>query len=138
MQRKFTYNEVKKFNSITEMMEIAVADAGDKDAYRWLDKKEIKSSTYSEFYKTQNILGTALASLGLSKSHVATTGENSYKWVCSYLTMLRSEGVFVPVDKELPIDDMINVLTQSDTEAIFLRLQIREDIPRKRKRSSEH
>lgn len=119
MQRKFTYNEVKKFNSITEMMEIAVADAGDKDAYRWLDKKEIKSSTYSEFYKTQNILGTALASLGLSKSHVATTGENSYKWVCSYLTMLRSEGVFVPVDKELPIDDMINVLTQSDTEAIF-------------------
>ena len=101
------------------MMEIAVADAGDKDAYRWLDKKEIKSSTYSEFYKTQNILGTALASLGLSKSHVATTGENSYKWVCSYLTMLRSEGVFVPVDKELPIDDMINVLTQSDTEAIF-------------------
>ena len=49
MQRKFTYNEVKKFNSITEMMEIAVADAGDKDAYRWLDKKEIKSSTYSEF-----------------------------------------------------------------------------------------
>lgn len=119
MQRKFTYNEVKKFNSITEMMEIAVADAGDKDAYRWLDKKEIKSSTYSEFYKTQNILGTALASLGLLKSHVATTGENSYKWVCSYLTMLRSEGVFVPVDKELPIDDMINVLTQSDTEAIF-------------------
>lgn len=119
MQRKFTYNEVKKFNSITEMMEIAVADAGDKDAYRWLDKKEIKSSTYSEFYKTQNILGTALASLGISKSHVATTGENSYKWVCSYLTMLRSEGVFVPVDKELPIDDMINVLTQSDTEAIF-------------------
>lgn len=119
MQRKFTYNEVKKFNSITEMMEIAVADAGDKDAYRWLDKKEIKSLTYSEFYKTQNILGTALASLGLSKSHVATTGENSYKWVCSYLTMLRSEGVFVPVDKELPIDDMINVLTQSDTEAIF-------------------
>ena len=119
MQRKFTYNEVKKFNSITEMMEIAVADAGDKDAYRWLDKKEIKSSTYSEFYKTQNILGTALASLGISKCHVATTGENSYKWVCSYLTMLRSEGVFVPVDKELPIDDMINVLTQSDTEAIF-------------------
>lgn len=119
MQRKFTYNEVKKFNSITEMMEIAVADAGDKDAYRWLDKKEIKSSTYSEFYKTQNTLGTALASLGISKCHVATTGENSYKWVCSYLTMLRSEGVFVPVDKELPIDDMINVLTQSDTEAIF-------------------
>lgn len=119
MHRKFTYNEVKKFSTIREMMDIAVADAGDKDIYRWLEKKEIKSVTYREFQITLNHLGTALASLGLSKSHVATSGENSYKWACTYLTMLQSEGVFVPIDKELPIDDMINVLNQSDTEAIF-------------------
>ena len=119
MHRKFTYNEVKKFSTIREMMDIAVADAGDKDIYRWLEKKEIKSVTYREFQITLNYLGTALASLGLSKSHVATSGENSYKWACTYLTMLQPEGVFVPIDKELPIDDMINVLNQSDTEAIF-------------------
>ncbi len=119
MKRKFVYNEVKKFSTIREMMDIAVADAGDKDIYRWLEKKEIKSVTYREFQITLNYLGTALASLGLSKSHVATSGENSYKWACTYLTMLQSEGVFVPVDKELPIDDMINVLNQSDAEAIF-------------------
>lgn len=119
MHKKFTYIEVKKFNTIREMLEMAVEEAGDKAAFKWLDNKEIKSATYREFRDTTMWLGTGLSSIGVSKLHVATTGENSYKWACSYLTMLQSEGVFVPVDKELPIDDMINVLNQSDTEAIF-------------------
>lgn len=119
MPKKFTYIQVKKFNTIREMLAMAVNEVGDKAAFKWLDKKEIKSATYKEFKDTTFSLGTALNAIGVSKSHVATTGENSYKWACTYLTMLQSEGVFVPVDKELPIDDMINVLNQSDAEAVF-------------------
>lgn len=119
LQKKFEYIKVKRFGTIREMLDMAVADEGGKDAYRWLEKKEIKSATYAEFRDTTYALGTALNSLGLRKSHVATTGENSYKWICSYLAMLQSEGVFVPVDKELPTDDMINVLNRSDSEAVF-------------------
>ncbi len=119
MPKKFTYNKVTKFNTIREMMDIAVSEAGDKDAFRWLDKKDIKSVTYREFKDTINYLGTGLNDLGVSKSHVATTGENSYDWICTYLTMLESEGVFVPIDKELPADDMVNILNDSDTEAVF-------------------
>lgn len=119
MPKKFDYIKVKKFNTIREMLSMAVNDVGDKEAFKWLEKKDIKSATYKEFRDTTFSLGTALNAIGVSKSHVATTGENSYKWACTYLTMLQSEGVFVPIDKELPIDDMINILNQSDTEAVF-------------------
>lgn len=119
MPKKFDYIKVKKFNTIREMLSMAVDDVGDKEAFKWLEKKDIKSATYKEFRDTTFSLGTALNAIGVSKSHVATTGENSYKWACTYLTMLQSEGVFVPIDKELPIDDMINILNQSDTEAVF-------------------
>ncbi len=119
MKKKVTFSKVEKFNTIKEMLDQAVNAVGDLDAFKWLDGNEIKKVTYKEFKNDVNYLGTALSNLGLTKSHVATTGENSYDWICSYLAMLMSEGVFVPIDKEMPIDDMINVLNQSDSEAIF-------------------
>lgn len=126
MPKKFAYIKVKKFNTIREMLSMAVDEVGDKEAFKWLEKKDVKSATYREFRDTTFSLGTALNAIGVSKCHVATTGENSYKWACTYLTMLQSEGVFVPVDKELPIDDMINVLNQSDTETIFYASKFEE------------
>ncbi len=112
-------NKVEKFDSIKDMLNKATAACGDKPLYKWLDKKEVKSVSYNEFRKTVDYLGTALSSLGMADKHVATTGENSYDWICTYLAMLMSEGVFVPIDKEMPIDDMVRVVNNSDSEAIF-------------------
>ncbi len=112
-------NEVEKFESIKDMLNKAVAACGDKPLYKWRDGKDIKSVSYNEFRKTVDYLGTALSSIGMATKHVATTGENSYDWICTYLAMLMSEGVFVPVDKEMPIDDMVRVVNNSDSEVIF-------------------
>lgn len=112
-------NEVEKFDSIKDMLNKAVAACGDKPLYKWRDGKDIKSVSYNEFRKTVDYLGTALSSIGMATKHVATTGENSYDWICTYLAMLMSEGVFVPIDKEMPIDDMVRVVNNSDSEVIF-------------------
>ena len=37
------------------------------------------------------------ASLGIADKHIAMIGENSYKWLTVYLTVLKSTGVFVPI-----------------------------------------
>ena len=81
-------NEVEKFDSIKDMLNKAVAACGDKPLYKWRAGKEIKSASYNEFRKTVDALGTALSSIGMATKHVATTGENSYDWICTYLTML--------------------------------------------------
>ena len=75
--------------------------------------------TYKEFVKDTEELGTALASLGMQNKHIAIIGENSYKWLTVYLTVLKSTGVFVPIDRELPCKDIINVLKHSDSEVLF-------------------
>ena len=46
----------------------------------------------------------------MADQHIAIIGENSYKWLTTYLTVLKSKGVFVPIDKELTIKEVINVL----------------------------
>lgn len=116
---KLKYFDAVKVGSIREMMDMALRETPDKISHCWREGKTIKSATYREFYDTVNALGTGLRSLGLTSEHVATTGENSYPWICSYLAMLQSSGVFVPVDKELPIDDMITLVNESDSKAIF-------------------
>ena len=116
---KVKYNSVKKFSTIREMMEMAVADAGDKAAYKFRENGDVREVSFKEFRDTTIYLGTALKNMGLSNKHVAMLGENSYNWICVYLTMLQSDGVYVPVDKELTAEPMSFVLDESDAEVLF-------------------
>ena len=113
------YNIVEKFDTIKEMLNLAVEQAGDKIAFMYKDKNDIKKVTYKEFQEDTISLGTALVNKGLENAHIAVIGENSYNWLTVYLTVLKTNGVIVPVDKELPINDIIEVLSHSDSEVLF-------------------
>ena len=123
MNKNYALNsDVVKISSIKEMLNLAVKDAGDKNAFEYRDEnnhEKIVKVTYKEFVKDTEELGTALASLGMQNKHIAIIGENSYKWLTVYLTVLKSTGIFVPIDRELPCKDIINVLKHSDSEVLF-------------------
>ena len=123
MNKNYALNsDVVKISSIKEMLNLAVKDAGDKNAFEYRDEnnhEKIVIVTYKEFVKDTEELGTALASLGMQNKHIAIIGENSYKWLTVYLTVLKSTGVFVPIDRELPCKDIVNVLKHSDSEVLF-------------------
>ena len=65
--------------------------------------------SYDDLYKESVELGTALANIGMHDKHIAIIGENSYKWLTTYLTVLQSTGVFVPIDKELTVKEIQNI-----------------------------
>lgn len=111
--------DVQKFSTIREMLDLADSQAGGKNAFMYFEGKSEKSVTYHEFVSTTEYLGTALTDMGFSAAHIANIGENSYKWVVVYLTVLKSAGVYVPIDKELPFDDIVHVVNDSDSEIIF-------------------
>ena len=113
-------NEVTKVTSVKEMLALAVKETPDSIAFQFKeDKDAIRKVTYKEFEEDTNALGTALASLGMQDKHIAVIGENSYKWLTVYLTVLKSTGVFVPVDKELTAPEIIKVLQHSDSDVLF-------------------
>jgi long-chain acyl-CoA synthetase len=122
MSKNYALNKVTKVNSIREMLELAVKEAGEKNAFEYRDENQndkIAKVTYKEFNNDTEELGTALASIGMADKHIAMIGENSYKWLTVYLTVLKSTGVFIPIDRELPCKDIINVLKHSDSEVLF-------------------
>jgi len=118
-KQNFSYYEVTKFNTIKEMLDLAVKEAGDKIAFKYKDDGEIVEITYSDFSQQVIWLGSALTEIGFSDRHIACIGSNSYKWVLTYLAALKSAGVYVPVDKELPANDIFHILNESESSVVF-------------------
>lgn len=129
MTKKIELNKVTKVKSIKEMLDLAVKEAGNKNAFEYKNGDKIVKITYKQYVDDINSLGTALASLNMHNKHVAIIGENSYKWLTVYLCMLQSTGVFVPVDRELTCLDVINVLKHSDSEVLFFSKKYSQYIP---------
>ena len=117
--KNITYYEVPHLKSVKELLALAKAEAGDKIAYRYFTGTEVQNATYAEFYDRVMALGAALDKLGHLSSHIAMIGANSYDYITLYLTALAGDGVFVPVDKELPPEDYLHVIADSDSTIVF-------------------
>lgn len=121
-QKNYDFNKTVKINTIKELMDLAVKDAGKNIAFEYRNKdnkEEIIKVTYENFQKDTYYLGTALATINMLQNHIAIIGDNSYEWLTTYLTVLKSNGVFIPLDKELTSKEIINVLRSSESEVLF-------------------
>lgn len=117
--RKIELYDVRPLTSIRNMMQMAHDESGERIAYKYRVGDHIEEVTYNQFFEDTMGIGTELFSRIDKKAHVAMVGDNSYRWITVYLTMLQSAGVFVPVDKEMPEEDMLRVLNHSDSEVVF-------------------
>lgn len=83
-------------------------------------KEPYKTVTYKEFGEDVFALGTALIEkLNLKDKRVLIIGETQYDWYVSYMAMLCGVGIAVPVDKELPLNELENVVRRSKASAII-------------------
>lgn len=82
-------------------------------------KTEVVSYTITQLLRDVNAAGTAMLSFGLEGKHIAVIGENSYRWVVSFLSIVCGVGVAVPIDKDLSDEDISKLLTKADVEAVF-------------------
>ena len=127
-KKNYKLNEVEEVKSIKDLLQKAVNQAGEKNAFRYKRGEKIVDVTYKEFMQDTINLGTALDDLKIGDKHIAVIGDNSYEWLTVYLTVLQSRGIIVPVDKELPIKDIIYVLKHSDSEVLFYSNKFQKDI----------
>lgn len=83
-------------------------------------KEEFTKITYKEFSDDVIHLGTALTNkYNLKDERIAIIGENTYHWYVSYMATLCGVGIAVPVDKELPANEIENVINRSRATAII-------------------
>ncbi len=65
-------------------------------------------------------LSTALVKdYGVVNEKIAVIGENSYKWFVLYMAVNTGSGIIVPLDKELPSNEIENLLKRSNAKCII-------------------
>ena len=83
-------------------------------------KEPFKEIKYKEFRSDVISLGTALNDyLKIKDTRIIIIGENTYHWYVSYMALLCGSGIAVPVDKELPENEIINVINRSKATAVI-------------------
>ena len=81
--------------------------------------RKVHDITYRELHRMILRLAAGFTTMGLSKKRIAILGETSVEWVASYLAILATGGVVIPLDRELEIDVIEGFLEQVDADAII-------------------
>lgn len=116
---KYNYYDVPMVSNMEEMIALALKECPDKIVYKYKVKDEIRSMTYEAFVNRVYSLGAYLTAAGEKAGHIACLGANSVNWITAYFTALRSSGVFIPLDKELPEKDLVHLLNDSKASVLF-------------------
>lgn len=92
-------------------------------------KEPYRTYTYEEFGNDVMALGTALTQLlKLKDKRVIIIGETQYGWYVSYMAMLCGVGIAVPTDRELPDNELENIVKRSRASAIIYSPKKEESI----------
>ncbi len=84
---------------------------GPKDAIRYkVSKNEIASKTYTQLREDSESFSCVLRDLGEQGSHIAVIGMTSYEWLVAYFGTVDSGSVVVPLDVNLPAEDVCDLI----------------------------
>ena len=133
MNKKKYKNLIYKTRPLTDLKDMvrqSVELYGPKDAYLTKDVPggEYRGISFDDFGQDIDALGTALLAKGLKGARIAVVGENSYKWVVSYLSVTNGTGVVVPLDKELPTNEMEGLIERAEVRAIFTSAKLEKKL----------
>lgn len=117
---KLILNEVPRIQSIREMLDMSKSQFGDKTALEDLVNTPISSQTYNQLHSSVLRFGQALRNTGIpERSHISLIGENRVQWAISYLACMYFNYVVVPIDKNLPATEILNIIHESDSVAVI-------------------
>ncbi len=78
------------------------------------NRKETVNISYAQFISDVDAFGTYLFENNFRKSKIAVMGENSYEWLLTCFSTVTGDNIIVPVDKELPVNEMTDIITQTE------------------------
>ena len=120
MKKDLKLFEVPRIDSIQELIIRSEREFGPKLALEDLNRTPVNRLTYRELLNTILRFGTALNNLGLKeRTHIALIGENRVQWSVGFLTAMCFNHVIVPIDRNLTHNEIMNIIHESDSEAII-------------------
>ena len=121
---------MRYINDLRDMIYSSAELFGKKPAFLVKDVPggPYRAISYIQLRNDINALGTKFIDMGLKGKKRALIGENSYKWVVTYLSVTNGTGVIVPLDKDLTEIEIGNLIKRSGAEAIVFSKKMKEKV----------
>ena len=111
----------RKYERVADILEYlrVLQKHEDRIVFSYFDKKrKLHDITYGEFLAKIKAIAAGLTEQGYAGKRVAIIGETSVEWISTYLAVLATGGVAIPMDKELEIEVIEGFLDGVEAEAI--------------------
>lgn len=121
-KKNYPYYPSVVFEDFRAMGEIAAEKYRDRIAYSYRHTPkdaEIEKVTFIQMRDSMRDLGTGLNVLGCHGKTCAILGEASFDWTLTYFSLMASGAVTVPTDRDLPEDDIINIVSRAKCSYVF-------------------
>lgn len=127
---KDNFYQFRYISDLKDMLDTSAQLFSQNPAYMVKDVPggEYRSITYAELKHDVDALGTKLINLGLKGKKVAVIGENSYKWVVTYMATVNGTGVIVPLDRELPVKELRHLIERAGITAIVYSKKLTDKV----------
>ena len=115
----------RRYERVSHVLDLlrVIDKHGDKVGFSYFvnvnGKRELVDMTYAEFGALVRTVAAGLTQKGYAKKRIALIGETSVQWLATYLAVLATGGVAIPMDKELEIPVIEGFLESVDADGIF-------------------
>lgn len=113
--------------TMKDIIDYGAATYKKQSAFRYKMRKLIISKTYEDVKRDSESFSNVLSYMNLNGKHVAIIGPTSYEWIISYLGIVNSAGVAVPVDVQLPAVEVCRLLNRADVSMLIYD-ELRADV----------
>lgn len=125
MKSSSSLYRVRNITDFRDMLDQSATLFANEPAFKLRNKDgSYTTINYTKFREDVRSLGTALWAKGYHGKHIALMGPNSYEWSITYFAVTCGLGVIVPVDKELPFDDVKTILEESESSLLIVDKKI--------------
>lgn len=111
----YTHPALKDFR---QLLDWRAEKTPDNIAFQYKDKSHLVSVTYVQFRTDVDALATFFRVQSFQDTKIAVLGENSYPWILTYFAAVLSGNIIVPIDKELPTEDMMSLLQRCGAKTL--------------------
>lgn len=119
----------KEYKNIKEMLNNSTVKYKDKTAFIDINENDkLVYITYGKLKEDLDALGTGMRVLGLDKNKVVIIGRNRYHWALSFLASTCSNGITVPLDKELPDNEIQKCINRVEADTVIYSSEFEQRI----------
>lgn len=113
------YEVVDEFETVKDVVAVVLKTYQNNPVFRYKQCKEIKEKSKEEFTVDVQRIGQLFHEKYEKGSHIALLGKTSYEWICCYFAAMNSENIAVPLDKELPQEELAELIDFADTDCLI-------------------